>query len=57
LATAALTGVHLDEIGAGVTGHLTSAGLWRIGRPAGPRGYGMCGRLTAYPAAQAARIG
>ena len=57
LATAALTGEHLGEIGAQVAGHLGSAGLWRTESPDGPRGYGMCGRLTTYPAAQATRIG
>lgn len=57
LATAEQTGGHLDEIGAGVPGHLASAGLWRITNPAGPRGYGMCGRLTTYPPGQALRAG
>ena len=57
LATAELTGDHLDEIGAGVAGHLDAAGLWRIERPAGERSYGMCGRLTIYPAARAVRAG
>lgn len=57
LATAELTGEHLDEIGAGVAGHLDAAGLWRIERPAGERSYGMCGRLTTYPAAGAVRAG
>ena len=57
LATAAVTGDHLAEIGAQVIGHLGSAGLWRIDPPDGPRGYGMCGRLTTYPAARAARVG
>ena len=57
LAAAELTGVHLDEIGAGVPGHLDAAGLWRIGRPDGDRGYGMCGRLTTYPAEAAVRVG
>jgi mannose-6-phosphate isomerase-like protein (cupin superfamily) len=57
MATAALTGVHLDEIAAGVTGHLASAGLWRIERPPAERGYGMCGRLTTYPPATAVRVG
>jgi len=57
LATAELTGDHLDEIGAGVAGHLDAAGLWRIERPAGERSYGMCGRLTTYPAARAVRAG
>jgi mannose-6-phosphate isomerase-like protein (cupin superfamily) len=57
LAAAELTGVHLDEIGAGVPGHLDTAGLWRITQPAGDRGYGMCGRLTTYPAEAAVRVG
>jgi mannose-6-phosphate isomerase-like protein (cupin superfamily) len=57
LATAELTGEHLDGIGAGVAGHLAAAGLWRIERPAGMRSYGMCGRLTTYPAARAVRAG
>ena len=57
LATAELTGEHLDEIGAGVAGHLDTAGLWRIQRPAQERSYGMCGRLTTYPAALAVRAG
>jgi mannose-6-phosphate isomerase-like protein (cupin superfamily) len=56
-AVAGLTGAHLDEIGAGVAGHLTAAGLWRIERPAAPRSYGMCGRLTTYPAEHAVRAG
>ncbi|HEX8007891.1 MAG TPA: cupin domain-containing protein [Trebonia sp.] len=57
MATAALTGAHLDEIGAGLVGHLSSASLWRIERPADPRSYGMCGRLTTYPAERAVRAG
>jgi mannose-6-phosphate isomerase-like protein (cupin superfamily) len=57
LATAELTGDHLDEIGAGVAGHLDAAGLWRIERPAEERSYGMCGRLTTYSAARAVRAG
>jgi hypothetical protein len=57
LATAELTGDHLDEISAGVAGHLDAAGLWRIERPAEERTYGMCGRLTTYPAARAVRAG
>ena len=56
LATAELTGTHLDEIGARVPGHLAEAGLWRIEHPAAPRGYGMCGRLTTYPVSSATRI-
>jgi hypothetical protein len=54
---AELTGNHLDEIGAGVVGHLDAAGLWRIERPAEERSYGKCGRLTTYPAARAVRAG
>jgi mannose-6-phosphate isomerase-like protein (cupin superfamily) len=57
MTTAALTGVHLDEIAAGVTGHLASGGLWRIERPPAERAYGMCGRLTTYPPATAVRAG
>jgi mannose-6-phosphate isomerase-like protein (cupin superfamily) len=57
LATAELTGVHLDGIASGVTAHLAAGGLWRIGPPAGPPAYGMCGRLTTYPAARAVRAG
>ncbi|HLH82121.1 MAG TPA: cupin domain-containing protein [Trebonia sp.] len=57
LAAAELTGEHLDAIGAGVPGHLDAAALWRIERPAGERGYGMCGRLTTYPASRAVRAG
>jgi len=68
LATAEQTGEHLDEIAAGAVGHLAEAGLWRIDSPirtgAAPsaadardtRGYGMCGRLTVYPAVGAARL-
>ena len=56
-AGALATGDHLDEIGAGVAGHLDAAGLWRIERPAEERSYGMCGRLTTYPAARAVRAG
>ena len=57
LATAELTGEHLTEIGARVTGHLEAAGLWRIEPSDAARAYGMCGRLTTYPAARAARLG
>ena len=57
LATAELTGDHLDEIGAGVARHLDAAGLWRIERPAEERSYGMCRRRTTYPAARAVRVG
>ena len=57
MATAAQTGVHLDEIAAGVTGHLAEAALWRMERPPADRAYGMCGRLTTYPPAQATRAG
>ena len=57
LAVAELTGGHLTEIGAQVAGHLGSAGLWRIDPSDGPRAYGMCGRLTTYPASRAAQVG
>ena len=57
LATAELTGEHLAEIRAQVTGHLGSAGLWRVEPSDAARAYGMCGRLTTYPAARAAQIG
>jgi mannose-6-phosphate isomerase-like protein (cupin superfamily) len=40
-----------------LAGHLDAAGLWRIERPAEERSYGMCGRLTTYPAARAVRAG
>jgi mannose-6-phosphate isomerase-like protein (cupin superfamily) len=57
LATAGLTGEHLDEIAEGIPGHLAHAGVWRIHAPDGDsRGYGMCGRLTTYPLAQASQI-
>ncbi|HTU73426.1 MAG TPA: cupin domain-containing protein [Trebonia sp.] len=66
LAAAEQTGAHLQEIAATVPGHLTQAGLWRIDAPASAaapgatardtRGYGMCGRLTTYPAASATRL-
>jgi mannose-6-phosphate isomerase-like protein (cupin superfamily) len=83
--TAELTGEHLDNIAAEVTGHLASAGVWGIAAPASvppynstadggntpgdnapgdngdagtpdTRAYGMCGRLTTYQAARAARL-
>jgi hypothetical protein len=57
LAVAELTGGHLTEIGAQVAGHLGAAGLWRIDPSDGPRAYGMCGRLTTYPAWRAAQVG
>lgn len=57
LATAELTGEHLTEIGAQVTGHLGAASLWRIEPSDAARAYGMCGRLTTYPAARAMRAG
>jgi hypothetical protein len=63
-AAAELTGAHLSAIAArapgqsagGVPGHLTAGGLFRIDAPSGPRAYGMCGRLTIYPASAATRI-
>ena len=57
LSVAELTGEHLAEIGAGAVGHLESARLWRIGPSDGPRAYGMCGRLTTYPASRATQVG
>jgi mannose-6-phosphate isomerase-like protein (cupin superfamily) len=41
------------QAGAGQPGHLAAAALLRLDAPPGPRGYGMCGRLTAYPPGQA----
>ena len=55
LATAEQTGAHLDEIAANVTDHLAAAALWRIEPSAAQKAYGMCGRLTMYPSAQAVR--
>jgi mannose-6-phosphate isomerase-like protein (cupin superfamily) len=54
-AVSALTGQHLDGIEAGAAAHLRAADVLRVPRPAGPRSYGMCGRLTPYPAARPAR--
>jgi mannose-6-phosphate isomerase-like protein (cupin superfamily) len=54
-AVSALTGQHLDGIEAGHADHLRAARVLRVPRPAGPRRYGMCGRLTPYPAAPLAR--
>jgi mannose-6-phosphate isomerase-like protein (cupin superfamily) len=66
LAAAERTGAHLEEIAATAPGHLAEAGLWRIDAPASAaepgaatrdtRSYGMCGRLTTYPAASASRL-
>lgn len=55
LAAAALTGSQLDQLGAGLPGQLDAGGLWQLERPAGQRGYGMCGRLTRYDPAAAVR--
>jgi mannose-6-phosphate isomerase-like protein (cupin superfamily) len=54
-AVAGLTGEHLDQIEAAGAqpGHLAAAALLRLDAPAGPPGYGMCGRLTTYPPGQA----
>jgi mannose-6-phosphate isomerase-like protein (cupin superfamily) len=49
-AVSELTGQQLDGIEARDAAHLRAAGLVRVPHPAGPRGYGMCGRLTPYPA-------
>ena len=48
---AGLTGQHLDDIEAMRPGHLRAGSLRRIAEPAGPRGFGMCGRLTGYQTA------
>lgn len=50
-AVAGLTGQHLDDIEAMRPGHLLAGSLLRIPQPAGPRGFGMCGRLTVYQTA------
>ena len=50
-AVSALTGQQLDGLEAQTALHLRAADVLRVPRPAGPRGYGMCGRLTPYPAA------
>jgi hypothetical protein len=57
LATAEQTGVHLDEIGAAVPGHLAEGGLWRIDQGTASRAWGMCGRLTTYPTSLGVRAG
>jgi len=70
LATAKLTGEHLESFGAAITGYLTEGGLWRIPNPRSSaeaeaattggdgdvRSYGMCGRLTTYPVSRASRV-
>jgi mannose-6-phosphate isomerase-like protein (cupin superfamily) len=52
-AVSGLTGQQLDGIETRDAAHLRAASLVRVPRPAGPRSYGMCGRLTPYPAAPA----
>jgi len=47
LSAATLTGQHLEQIAALDPGHLRDGRLLRMAEP-GDRGYGMCGRLTAY---------
>jgi hypothetical protein len=56
-AVAGLTGQYLDSIEAMRPGHLMTGSLWRIAKPATAPRYGMCGRLTAYDAAQASVVG
>jgi len=56
LRTVELTGGQLDDIAGPRAGVLGNGGLWRLGRPAGPRGYGMCGRLTRYDPAAAVLV-
>jgi mannose-6-phosphate isomerase-like protein (cupin superfamily) len=53
LAVATLTGQQLDRIAGADPGHLAAGTVRRIPAPAGPPAYGMCGRLTTYPAASA----
>jgi len=50
---ATATGSQLDKIADGNPAHLADGVLRRIDRPAGPRGYGMCGLLTRYDPATA----
>ena len=58
LSTAQKTAQQLWGVALGDVAHLQSdAGLWRIENPPGERAYGMCGRLTTYPAADAKRVG
>jgi len=54
-AVSELTGQQLDGIETRDAMHLRAADVLRVPRPAGPRGYGMCGRLTPYPATPPAR--
>lgn len=55
-AVAGLTGRHLAAIAAAQPGHLREGTLLRIPHGGRPAGYGMCGRLTTYPAAAAQRV-
>jgi hypothetical protein len=48
---AGLTGQHLAGLAAAQAGHLREGTLLRIPFPDGPAAFGMCGRLTSYPAA------
>jgi mannose-6-phosphate isomerase-like protein (cupin superfamily) len=58
LSTAQKTAQQLWGVALGDVAHLQSdAGLWRIENPPGERAYGMCGRLTTYPAVDAKRVG
>jgi hypothetical protein len=50
---AARTGDQLAAIAAAQTGYLREGTLLRIPLPDGPAAFGMCGRLTGYPAAAA----
>jgi mannose-6-phosphate isomerase-like protein (cupin superfamily) len=57
LATTQKTAQQLWGVALGDTSHLESgASLWRVENPAGARSYGMCGRLTTYPASSATRV-
>lgn len=49
LASAELTGEHLDRLRSGDIGHLSEARA-HVLEPEGPRRFGMCGRLDTYDA-------
>jgi hypothetical protein len=53
---AELAGDHLDDIATCRPGHLLTGSAQVLPRPTGPRAYGMCGRLTVYPAADARTV-
>jgi hypothetical protein len=55
LAQAELTGTWLDALAQGLAGHLASSAVQRHARPAPPRRFGMCGRLTTWGPPRAGR--